>query len=102
MDIQNGFGKFLTITRGYYLNQIIFRVNNSIITCNSHPLDRGDGTCYFYDQQTKLCTIYATRPDICRVDKQYQLNYKDKYSWLEFIEINIIACKILNSEKSQN
>lgn len=61
-------------------------------------LDNGNGVCRYYDHQTKLCTIYETRPDICRVDKQYQLNYKNKYSWAEFIEINTIACKILNSK----
>ncbi|OCG58807.1 hypothetical protein A9G41_10350 [Gilliamella sp. Nev5-1] len=61
-------------------------------------LDNGNGTCFYYDHQTKLCTIYEDRPEICRVDKQYQLNYKDKYSWVEFVEMNMIACKVLNSK----
>lgn len=63
-------------------------------------LDGGDGVCNYYDRETKLCTIYDTRPEICRIDTQYQLNYKDKYSWIEFIEINLIACDILYPQKS--
>lgn len=64
-------------------------------------LDRGDGTCRHYDEETKLCTIYETRPDICRVDKQYELNYKEQYSWQEFTELNLIACKILQEKNSK-
>jgi len=60
-------------------------------------LDRGDGICIAYNQHLKLCRIYDVRPDICRVDEQYKKNYKNKYSWQEFIELNQIACRILIS-----
>lgn len=63
-------------------------------------LDRGDGTCRHYDDLTRLCAIYNSRPIICRVDKQYEVNYQQRYNWQEFIEINRIACQAL--EKMAN
>ncbi|MBW0279926.1 zinc/iron-chelating domain-containing protein [Shewanella xiamenensis] len=58
-------------------------------------LDRGDGICQYYHTESKLCTIYESRPLICQINKQYLLNYKTQYSWLEFIELNREACLIL-------
>ncbi|UNH31393.1 YkgJ family cysteine cluster protein [Moellerella wisconsensis] len=58
-------------------------------------LDRADGVCRYYDEINKLCSIYNERPDICRVDRQYLLNYHKQYTWREFIEINKIACQII-------
>lgn len=55
-------------------------------------LDRGDGACRHFDDQTRLCTIYDTRPSICQIDKQYLLNYQHQFSWREFIDVNRIAC----------
>lgn len=62
-------------------------------------LDRGDGICKHYNETNLLCTIYHERPDICRVDKQYALNYTNLYTWDEFVELNRVACEIIvNSE----
>lgn len=61
-------------------------------------LDRGDGVCLHYDEGTKLCSIYENRPDICRVDKQYSLNYSNEYDWETFVKINIKACEYIISE----
>ncbi|WOB84892.1 MULTISPECIES: YkgJ family cysteine cluster protein [unclassified Providencia] len=62
-------------------------------------LDRGDGICKHYNETNLLCTIYHERPDICRVDKQYALNYANLYTWDEFVELNRVACEIIvNSE----
>lgn len=58
-------------------------------------LDRGDGTCRHYDDQRRLCSIYDTRPLVCQVDKQYLLHYQQQYSWQEFIDLNRIACQVL-------
>lgn len=60
-------------------------------------LDRGDGICRHYNQSKKLCDIYESRPLVCRVDQQYYKNFKDKYSWDEFVAINLKACDILQS-----
>ncbi|MEI7333079.1 YkgJ family cysteine cluster protein [Pectobacterium versatile] len=62
-------------------------------------LDRGDGTCRHYDAASKKCRIYHQRPDICRVDLQYQLNYIHLYSWEEFVALNLSVCRQLNNDK---
>lgn len=67
----------------------------------TQSLDRGDGTCKHYSDNDKNCTIYADRPDICRVDRQYDLHYADKFSWDEFIDLNLKVCDIL-SEASES
>ncbi|PWC18958.1 YkgJ family cysteine cluster protein [Brenneria corticis] len=59
-------------------------------------LDRGDGTCRHYDAASKGCSIYHERPDICRVDLQYRLNYARFYSWEAFVALNLTVCRQLN------
>nr|WP_071840705.1 YkgJ family cysteine cluster protein [Escherichia coli] len=59
-------------------------------------LDRGDGICRHYQTDSHLCAIYDKRPQICRVEDQYLLNYQSQYSWQEFIALNQAACLILN------
>ncbi len=51
-------------------------------------LDRGDGICRHYQTDSHLCAIYDKRPQICRVEDQYLLNYQSQYSWQEFIALN--------------
>lgn len=65
-------------------------------------LDRGDGICLHYNEFSKLCTIYAYRPDICRVDRQYILNYAHLYSWDEFVLLNMQVCKQLIYQIEKN
>lgn len=60
-------------------------------------LDRGDGACMYYEDLSKQCKIYEHRPLICQVEKQFLMNYEDKYSWPEFIEMNQIACRVLET-----
>ncbi|WP_438766594.1 YkgJ family cysteine cluster protein [Kushneria sp. TE3] len=64
-------------------------------------LDRGNGACRHYNEAQKLCTIYSHRPDICRVDRQYELNYSKQYSWDEFVDLNLQVCHILGQTESQ-
>jgi len=61
-------------------------------------LDRGDGTCRHYDVEDKVCGIYDQRPDICRVDKQYELIYSERYSWEEFVTANVEVCSLLQAQ----
>ena len=61
-------------------------------------LDRGDGVCKHYDHASRLCSIYNDRPDICRVDRQYEEKFVKLYSWEEFVEINVKACEQLKSK----
>ena len=65
-------------------------------------LDRGDGTCRYFSIENNLCTIYEDRPEICRVKYQYQQNYKEFYSWEEFVEKNVEICNQLVEENEGN
>lgn len=61
-------------------------------------LDRGDGVCIHFNQGSLECKIYDSRPDICRVDVQYFMKYRNHYSWEEFVKVNQDACEILAME----
>ncbi len=58
-------------------------------------LDRGDGTCRHFDEDTKLCKIYQNRPLICRVEDMYKTHFAKDYTWEEFIAINLEICNKL-------
>ncbi|SEP84070.1 YkgJ family cysteine cluster protein [Basfia succiniciproducens] len=62
-------------------------------------LDRGDGICRHFDALTHLCTIYETRPLVCRVEDYYKQNLSHIYEWDEFIEINLAICEQLQEDK---
>jgi Fe-S-cluster containining protein len=66
-----------------------------LLTPETEHMNRGDGTCLHYDDDSKRCKIYNERPDICRVDRQYIANYQHDYSWIEFCYINAKACEML-------
>lgn len=67
------------------------------LTDETRFLDRGDGACRHLDEAGKRCTIYANRPDICRVDRMYTLRYAQHYTWGEFVTINLNVCSALVS-----
>lgn len=56
-------------------------------------LDRGDGVCKYLDGN--LCSIYDDRPDICNIDKAYELYFKDDISKEDYLKFNHDACLIL-------
>lgn len=53
-------------------------------------LDRGDGICRYL--VGNLCSIYSTRPLLCRVDESYQLFFKNRYTLEEYYKMNHEAC----------
>ena len=62
--------------------------------------DLGNGVCRYL--HGNLCTIYATRPEICRVDVMYERYFKALYTREEFYQINIQGCQKLKSKHSGN
>lgn len=68
------------------------KVANSQLTA---WLDRGDCVCKYFDEAKNRCTIYVTRPLICRVEDYYDRNLSDKISWDEFVKINTEICRRL-------
>lgn len=58
--------------------------------------DSGDGTCMYLENN--MCTIYATRPLICRIDEMYEQVFQKQLSKEEYYDINIKACQQLQRE----
>ena len=56
-------------------------------------LDRGDGVCKFLDGN--LCSIYQTRPLLCRIDESYDRFFKDSMTREEFYRANLQICSEL-------
>ncbi len=54
-----------------------------------------NGICIYLDQKTNLCTIYETRPDFCRDDVWYELQYKDIISLEEYLRDLTMGCRAL-------
>lgn len=59
--------------------------------------DRGDGVCIYL--KDNLCTIYAERPEICRVDMMYEKYFSHVYSRETFYQLNMEVCKTLQKRK---
>ena len=69
-------------------------------------LDRGDGTCMFFNDLKSNCSIYDKRPTICRVESMYEF-YKPRLTKIQYFNLNIRVCNelkeqflILNSKES--
>ena len=61
-------------------------------------LDRGDGICRFFCEETHLCTIYKKRPDKCNVDRMYAKQFKTIMSIQEYYALNYRACEYLKRQ----
>lgn len=61
-----------------------------------------DGTCRYLNKKTNLCSIYSSRPNVCRVDDYYDLKYKNIMSRDEFYSMNLKICKQLMEMVSKN
>lgn len=60
----------------------------------------GDGICIHLSDEN-LCNIYANRPDICNVEKMYELTYKAIMSKSEYERRNMEGCKLLRSKNKE-
>ena len=60
-------------------------------------LDRGDGICRYLEGN--ICSIYETRPVLCRVDLSYDLYFKDYMDQGQYYRLNKEACKKLKKEE---
>lgn len=60
-------------------------------------LDRGDGICRYLEGN--ICSIYETRPVLCRVDLSYDLYFKDYMDREQYYRLNKEACKKLKEEE---
>lgn len=56
----------------------------------------GDGVCIHLTNDN-LCDIYSIRPDICNVEKMYEINYKTMMLKEEYDKMNMGGCRLLQS-----
>ncbi len=56
-------------------------------------LHNGDGICKYLDGN--LCSIYSTRPILCRVDESYEVYFKNIMTRDKYEELNQEVCIIL-------
>jgi len=61
-----------------------------------------NGVCKYYNYETKGCNIYENRPDICNIDKTYELKYFKNYSKKEFYKLNAQVCNFLQEKEQLN
>lgn len=61
---------------------------------------RGDGVCIHLSDE-KLCDIYQNRPDICNVEKMYELRYKEMMSQSEYEKMNMEGCRTLQRKMNK-
>lgn len=70
------------------------RLHRSEIYRNLH---NGNGICKFL--KGNECSIYNTRPLVCRVDESYSVFFKDRMSYEEYLELTYNCCELLKSEE---
>ena len=61
-------------------------------------LNDGNGICVHFDTKSRLCGIYDERPDKCNV-KEYYKYVAERYTYEEYINLNIASCKNLKGGK---
>ena len=54
--------------------------------------DLGNGICKYFDTINNNCKIYTTRPDICQIDKMFEIKYYKDYTKKEFYMLNADVC----------
>jgi len=60
----------------------------------------------YFNETTKECKIYQTRPNICKVDYMFEVQYFKYYSQERFYQLNAEVCnrlqKKFNLDKKYN
>lgn len=58
--------------------------------------DAGDGVCVHLTKD-HLCDIYLSRPDICNVDKMFEVKYRNLMTKEQYEKLNAEGCKLLQA-----
>ncbi len=61
-------------------------------------LNRGDGVCRYFDDESHLCTIYDSRPLFCNVERTYNEMFASSMSKEEYYGLNYASCKRIKEE----
>lgn len=86
----------------------MFECNKCGLCCKSiannpiyKDLDRGDGTCKYLSEDN-LCSIYETRPLLCRVDEAYDKLFKNLISREDYYSENYKICDLLKKKNKED
>ena len=60
-------------------------------------MHNGDGVCFNFNVEERVCESYKTRPLLCRVDEAYQSSFKNIYSKEEYYDLVNSACQGLKN-----
>ena len=60
--------------------------------------DLGNGVCKYFNFLDNSCDIYETRPDICKVDKMFDIKYNQYFSKEEFYIENAKICNSMQDK----
>ena len=60
-------------------------------------LNRGDGACIYFIDQTSKCQIYSDRPDFCRVKESFHL-FEAVMTLSEYYKANARICNTLHRQ----
>lgn len=58
-------------------------------------LDRGDGVCRYFNEESSLCMIYENRPLECNIDAMYLRYFSEKISLEKYYQLNHLSCQQL-------
>jgi len=61
-------------------------------------LNRGDGTCKFFNESNLTCSVYNDRPEICNIDVMYKKHFVTSYNKQEFYTLNLKECDALQQK----
>lgn len=64
-----------------------------------NDLHNGNGICRYL--KGNLCSIYERRPLFCRVDECYEVMFKEKFGYEEYLQLNYKYCKELKFSKGR-
>ncbi len=67
-----------------------------------HTLNRGDGVCINFVEETNKCSIYAQRPEFCNIAAYYDRHYAEVMSWSAFVQLNLQVCEMLKKQAMEN
>lgn len=60
-----------------------------------NDLHNGDGVCRYLEGD--CCSIYEDRPLVCRVDEYFNVIFKGKLSYRDYIQLNYKYCNELKN-----
>ena len=60
--------------------------------------DLGNGVCKYFNHIDNSCKIYQDRPDICQVDKMFDIKYHKYFTKEEFYIENAKVCNNLQDK----